>query len=317
MQYYCTYFDREYLFRGLALYRSLERHSSSFILWVLCFDEVTHTILREMKLPGLQTISLEEFEEGDHKLLEAKKTRNNVEYYWTCTPSLPLYILRRNPGIDAITYLDADLFFFQDSLPLAQELGDASILILEHRYSPDHESATPRRGIYNVSVLSFRNDQNGLACLLWWRERCLEWCFNRVEDGKFGDQRYLDDWLSRFPNVRIVQNKGIGLAPWNISNYTVSVRNRRIHVDDDPLIIYHFHSLRIITRSLYDLADPSYKITREHAQLIYQPYMRELQATMREVNQLYPGFGYGYTPLKWYSRLGGVVLGRLTRRASF
>ena len=36
---YCTYFDHNYLSRGLALYHSLQRHAPGARLWVLCLSE--------------------------------------------------------------------------------------------------------------------------------------------------------------------------------------------------------------------------------------------------------------------------------------
>jgi hypothetical protein len=312
MRYYCTYFDRNYLYKGLALYRSLHRHSTQFTLWILCFDEETYNILDRMKLREVKLISLSEFEQHNLELLEVKRTRNQVEYYWTCTPSLPYYILRHHPEIDIITYFDADLYFYQDLHPLYTELGQKSILIVGHRYSPDHIAAQSRRGIFNVSILSFRNNSDGLTCLRWWRDRCLEWCFNRVEEGRFGDQKYLDDWPVRFPNTHVLQHKGIGLAPWNISSYDVRMSNGKIYVDGQELIVYHFHSLRIINRSIYDLASQSYRITKDHVHMLYRPYLRELQQAMCDVHCIARDFNFGYTYLRWYSKVGGLLAGRLT-----
>jgi hypothetical protein len=214
MYYFCTYFDRHYLPRGLALYRSLREHCPEFRLWVLCMDGDTHSALAQLGLPGVQPIALRDFERDDEPLLSAKQNRSQVEYYFTCTPSLPLYILDRWPEVDLVTYLDADLFFFANPVPLFDELGEGSIAIIGHRF-PTYLRSKERYGIYNVSWLTFRRDESSLDCLHWWRERCIEWCYDREEDGRFADQKYLDDWPTRFQNVVVLEHKGANLAPWN------------------------------------------------------------------------------------------------------
>ncbi len=97
MYSFCTYFDCRYLVRGLALYQSLKQHCSPFQLWVLCMDSNCYEVLSELRLPNVHLIALEEFEKGDERLLEAKKTRSLIEYYFTCSPSLPLYVLNNCP----------------------------------------------------------------------------------------------------------------------------------------------------------------------------------------------------------------------------
>ena len=82
---YATYFDRHYLIRGLALYRSLLRHSPPFRLWILCLDEETFTILSKLQFEHVELIRLSELERADPALLAVKPTRRGVEYYWTCT----------------------------------------------------------------------------------------------------------------------------------------------------------------------------------------------------------------------------------------
>ena len=122
MYYFCTYFDSNYLTRGLALYRSLVRHAAPFRLWVLCFDDLAYETLQRLNLHEVVPISLRDFEDGDEELLQAKGNRSRIEYYFTCTPTLPLYILRNCSEVDVITYLDADLFFFSDPSPIYEEL---------------------------------------------------------------------------------------------------------------------------------------------------------------------------------------------------
>jgi hypothetical protein len=133
--HYATYFDRHYLTRGLALYRSLARHSPPFILWILCLDEETHRTLTRLRPENVELVRLADLERADPALLAAKPGRSPVEYYWTCTAPWLLHLLERHPGLDGVTYLDADLYFFGDLTPLHDELGGQSILLVGHRYA--------------------------------------------------------------------------------------------------------------------------------------------------------------------------------------
>jgi len=283
-RYFCTYFDRNYLSRGLALYRSLQRHCPGFQLWVLCMDRVCYDALTVLGLPGLQAIALDDYEQGDKDLLQAKQNRTLIEYYFTCSPSLPLFILNHYPRVDLITYLDADLFFFADPAPIYEELAERSIGIIGHRFPPCLQGLE-RYGIYNVGWVSFRRDTHALACLRWWRERCLEWCYDRYEDGRFADQKYLDDWPSRFQRVAVLQHKGANLAPWNLANYTIRANRDRILVDEDPLIFFHFHRLRQIEGWVYDprLVDYKTKASTVVRRSIYAPYIRMLAETAQHM----------------------------------
>lgn len=283
MYHFCSYFDRHYVARGLALYRSLARHAGAFKLYVLCMDRQAFAAVRDLDLPNLIPISLDQFEQGDDALLAAKANRTLIEYYFTCTPSLPLYVMNHFPDVDVVTYLDADLFFFGDPKPVFDELGDRSVLIARHRFPPGSEDLE-RFGIFNVGLLSFRNDESGRACVTWWRERCLEWCYDRVEDGRFADQKYLDDWPTRFDNVVVLQNKGAGLGPWNVAGHERRNDGGSLVVGDDRLIFYHFHALKRVSACVYDTGLQNYGVSMDSSlrTLVYAPYVRELQDTERQ-----------------------------------
>jgi len=286
MRHFCTYFDYNYLTRGLALYYSLVKHCRSpLTLWILCFDDATYGVLLKMALPSVRLISLTDFEKGDAQLQQAKRTRDKIEYYWTCTPSLPLYVLRVCPSANSITYLDADLYFYSDPQPIFDEFGEGSILITEHRYSAEAIKWREGSGVYNVQFLIFSRDAEGLRCLHWWRDRCIEWCHARFENGMYGDQKYLDDWPTRFKGVVVLQNKGAGLAPWNMIRYHVSVYALRIMVDDEPLIFHHFHALKLHHR-LACQPCVIYSYNSESLVLVYHPYLRALLTARRRVDAL-------------------------------
>ena len=277
-QHFCTFLDDRYLGKGLALYHSLEQHCRHFQLWALCLNPVAYKVLTALNLPRLRPIVLADFERGDGALLAAKANRSLIEYYFTCTPSLPLFILERNPEVQVITYLDADIFFFADPKPVYDEIGDSAIAIIEHRYSEANQSKK-MFGIYNVGWVSFRRDEQGLECLRWWRDRCIEWCGDKVKDGKFADQGYLNDWPDRFKGVKVLQHKGANLAPWNLANYRIHLDSNRLLVDEQPLIFFHFHDCKQVFSWLYDsrLATNSTSLSWPVRRFIYRPYLQALR----------------------------------------
>lgn len=132
-----------------------------------------------------------------------------------------------------------------------REFGESSILLVEHRF-PAHRQSALENGRFNVGVLAYRRDENGLKCLNWYRERCLEWCFDRHENGKYGDQKYLDEFPALFQGVCIVQHEGVNAAPWNMENLELSERNGQFFVNDLPLIVFHFHALKTFPIGFFD-----------------------------------------------------------------
>lgn len=276
------------------MYRSMEKHLDDFTMWILCLDELTFDVLVKLQLKKANLISLAEFESGDNALRTAKKNRTPQEYCWTVTPSLPIFVLKNAPNIEFITYLDADLLFFSNPYPVYEQFAGKSILIIEHRYSPQYAYLSELSGTYNVAMMVFRNDKNGLECLNWWRDRCNEWCYCRLEDGKFGDQKYLDDWPTRFKGVLVLNHNGANLAPWNIDNYILSEIDGKLMVDEDRLIFFHYHS----TYQVYDkiLEMPyGYNITKQHIGLIYRSYAKSQYDALMEIRRLYPQFCCGIT----------------------
>lgn len=291
---FCTLFDSTYLTRALALHGSLRHHRPDAILTAYCFDDEACTILEELALPGLELVGLPELEGYDPALAAVRHSRTPGEFCWTATPTLPLHLLDAHADADRATYLDADLWFFADPQLVFDDLGDASVAITPHRYAPEfaHHAVA---GIYCVQWVTFRRDDAGLEAARWWHDRCIEWCHARLEDGKFGDQKYLDDWPERFPGVHVIEHKGAGLAPWNLSRYSLTERDSQVWVDDDPLVFHHFHGLKRLDGGVR-LAPPGYRVDRTARRLVYAPYLQALTAAEELVRSVRPGFRKGIAP---------------------
>ena len=274
---YCTYFDANYLSRGLALWRSLTSVSPDAQLWVCCLDSAAHAALARLALPGLRLFALADLERHFPDLAAAKPTRSLVEYYFTCTASVVRYVLDASPELAEITYVDADLHFFADPEPLFAELAaaDGSVGIIAHRFSPRLRERE-RYGLYNVGWLTFTRDRRGLACLDDWRRRCIEWCYFREEDGKFADQKYLDDWPQRFPGVIVLRHKGANVALWNLEGSVVGEQGGKALIDGEPLLFFHFHRLKQLHPWLFRTDASSYGVRLDATaqRLIYAPHLR-------------------------------------------
>jgi hypothetical protein len=259
VNHYCTFFDQRYAAQGIALWLSLRRHDPTAVLWVLALDGATMAAVRALGEADLRGVPLAELEAADPALLTAKANRAPVEYVFTLSPCLPLFLLKRHPEIAVVTYLDADLAFFSSPAPIFAELGKSSILIVGHRF-PDFLSHLETCGRFNVGVLCFRHDALGRACLEDWRAQCLEWCYDRVEPGRFADQKYLDAWPGKFPGVVVCTHPGVNLAPWNWMNHRYAFAPDGLRVDGAPLVVFHFSRFKVLGPARLDSGQIEYGV---------------------------------------------------------
>ena len=283
-RHYCTYFDHRYLARGLALHESLRRFGDAQ-LWVLALSGECESALRGLARPGLRIVTLAELEAFDPQLAACRADRSLVEYYFTCSPSLPRYVLNREPAIDGVSYVDSDLYFFADPELMFDEIAGCSVAITPHRFSPPALASHGKYGRYNVGLVHFRRDDNGLACLEWWRERCQEWCHDRLEGGRYADQKYLERFEELFDGVCAIAHAGANLAPWNIAVYTIGGTPRAPTVDGLPVIFFHFQGVRRISPGRYDsnLSGYGARLSPGARSNVYEPYLSHLAALEQQL----------------------------------
>jgi hypothetical protein len=284
---YCSYFDHNYLSRGLALYQSLQRHAPGSRLWVLCLSEACHRILVALDLPNIVPVRLADLEAADPEVAATRSGRSAIEYYFTCTPAWMLFVLERETGAEWVTYLDGDLFFYDSPETIYDELGDASIAIIPHRYTSKLQRLR-RFGTYNVGWVGARNDADGIAVVKWWRSKCIEWCYDYVDGERFADQGYLDSF-ARFSRVKAIENVGANLAPWNIGNYRIDFREDKVWIDAaHPLVFFHFQGLRKGWGWFIFNSHRIYRAPFSHdvRSRIYKPYIDELLAIEKTVDPI-------------------------------
>jgi hypothetical protein len=303
LRHFCTYFDKNYLSRGLTLYESLRAHHPELRLYVCCFDDETYAYLSRRELPSLVPVRLADLEAFDPELRATQSTRARVEYLFTATASWLRYVLHRFADVDLLTYVDADFRFYASSEPLFAEMGDASIAIVEHGFAPELRHLEIY-GRFNVGWLSFRRDEQGSACIGWWRERCIEWCYDRLEGDRFADQKYLDRWPELFSSLVVLRHKGVNVAPWNLKARGLRLDGARLCVDGDALICFHFHGLKHVLGPLYDSGLREYHVKLDSGlrRALFEPYLLKLMHHESELRRA--GLTSGHATNRRYAKTG-------------
>jgi hypothetical protein len=124
--------------------------------------------------------------------------------------------------------------------------------------------------------------------LEWWRDKSIEWCYHRLENNQFGEQRYLEQFKARFSDVGEMTHAGLNLGPWNISDRNFQVVNDQILVDGVPLLLVHFHGVKLYDNGVSETGlrinvatAPQFVI--EH---LYKPYIQQLSRNATKATQM-------------------------------
>ncbi len=270
MEHYVTLFDSLFLPQGMALHLSMERHIGTYTLWILCVDDDVHRTLSKLAMPNVRLLQLTKLETPE--LLAVKHERTGGEYCWTLTPFAPRFVFETDLSVNRVTYLDADMWFRKNPYQIFDELNASGkdVLITDHAFSPEGDYSA-LAGQYCVQFMTFTR-LGGEVVRKWWEDRCIEWCFSRYENGKFGDQKYLDDWPTRFANhVHVLSNKELTLAPWNATRFPYG-----------NAVTWHFQSLRILkhSKTKYSVEYGAYLLPRCTRDMIYKPYLADLRESI-------------------------------------
>ena len=254
----CTLYNSLYLDKGLVLYDSLCECAKDFKLYVLCMDDKCYDVLTDLNQEHHIPVKLSDFEACDTALLEAKGNRSMGEYCWTCSSSFIRYVLNHF-GEEICTYVDADMYFYNDPQVLIDEMigDDKSVMVTPHRFPEEKKASAKVVGEYCVEFNTFKNNAVALEVLEYWRNRCLECCSNLGDGIHWGDQKYLEELVEKFDCVHVCQHNGAGLAQWNLSLYKTVAGSRKVFYrpteESIDLIFFHYQNISYLSRSLIKL----------------------------------------------------------------
>ncbi|MCM3045874.1 hypothetical protein K3L72_14015 [Bacillus altitudinis] len=295
---YCTVLSSGRLYQAIAFFLSLKQVEDDAVIKTLCMDDAAFDLLHQMNFPHVDLVHVRELETPE--LLEIKKERNDSEYCWTLKPIWIEWLFKQDQA-EEVTYLDADLFFYESPQVIFQNQPDASVLlsrgdIVIPSFDPEEVKMLQKLlGRYNSGFLHFKGDEAGQKCLSWWKEECLKECKNAPGEGKFGDQGYLDHMPVLFEKVEDIQTKGVNIGHWNYGQHSYQEENGRILLEDgSPLICYHFSGFRILSK---DDMQQIHEKGRDDLPFFQEAYREVLRHVIESVEQVNPMFN-GYAKLE-------------------
>lgn len=245
---FCTYFDSNYLIRGLALYESLSKNCAPFVFYVLALDQQVISFFKQANFNNIILLEIKDLENFEPKLKILKSERSEIDFMFSLTPVLIKYVAQLDTkSLNYVHYVDADIYFYSSFDEYIKLLDNSNVAIVPHRHNFLVSRFYRKYGIFNVGIVSFKKNISALKTLDWWLTSCLEWCHDFPDSGRYADQGYLNMFPNIQINLKIIENRGVNLAPWNIGLINPFKKFDTIFIKDKvPVIFFHFHGLKLI-----------------------------------------------------------------------
>lgn len=215
MKNLCTVSDINFLIKGIGLFESLLKTNNDFILHYLLIDDKAYQASLNIKHPQIKFYQINELLEKDENLLKLQK--QNYKYFcWTLASYFSNFLLTKEK--DSITYIDSDIYFYENIDCIFNEIADKDIGLFRHRMFDLKYNYS--EGLFNVGVVYFKNSEFGRQALQWWSNCVLHQLYPELNT--CGDQKYLDVfYIQHKDKIFIDGNIGHG-APWQWQIYDFS-----------------------------------------------------------------------------------------------
>ena len=267
---FCTYFDINYLSKFLTLKNSLDNFNFRYTFYVLALDNAVVEFFKKNKFNNLKIIELDQIENKYELLKDAKKNRAIIEYYFTLSPFLPKYIFEKE-GINQITYLDSDFFFFKNPKKIISENIDSSVSLIK-------QNSKEKYGKFNVGWINFNFEYDETINIVnEWSNQCLNECSDIPKKNSYADQKYLDTWITKLKYSRVFQPEYTCLSPWDA--------NIKLVNNTKKMISYHFHGLEMFDNYFVSgFYRYNKKTNQKIIEEIYYPYIENLKSIEKKYN---------------------------------
>lgn len=208
-------------------------------------DEIDYSFFENIEIIPVSQINI-------YCLDDIIKKYDIIELNTSIKPSFFKYLISKYEKLDTIIYFDPDIQIFNKLILLEKYLEMDDILITPHILNPipvddfqPSENLFLNYGVYNLGFLALNpKTQNAINLLDWWEDKTLKIGFNRVLDGLFVDQLWINLAPIFFNNVKVLKEYGFNVAPWNLHERNSIHKNDNDYImnDNSQLVFYHFSS---------------------------------------------------------------------------
>ena len=137
-------------------------------------------------------------------------------------PTFMKHLIRKH-GLDALVYLDPDIFVYGPLDPVFDALASgASAVLTPHMTRPVFDGKSPSEqdllynGTYNLGFIAVGRTEESRTLLDWWEERCLNLGFSEGRTGLFVDQKWMNLAPGLFERGVRSRDPGLIMAYWNL-----------------------------------------------------------------------------------------------------
>lgn len=246
-----TICSNNYLAQAKALGDSLKKTNPDYAFYIGLVDQYSDEIEYEKEI-GHSIILCNDVGIPDFESLWKKY--NIIELNTCVKPFYFEYFTKEFPDLSHLMYFDPDTFIFGSLTAIEVELCNGKEIILTpHILSPipldgkmPNEQTFLNYGTYNLGFIGIKNPINNISFFKWWGERTYEIGYDKVSEGLFVDQLWMNFTPLFFNNTVISRNLGLNVGPWNLHERSISKNENQQYLVNktDELIFYHFSNYK-------------------------------------------------------------------------
>lgn len=289
MTTFVSYFSKEYVISGLASMQSALANNPNSDGILVCIDHEGQELLRSLSLPTtISIIPFEQLRKSKAEFDRFMQSRSRFESIISIKPTLLKEISDYIIDNQFYIYLDTDIYFFDSIENFLIENQDKSFIVFQHMYLEKQQ--TYPFGKYNAGLVILKKDSAALGILTKWSKLCREWCYLRTEPGRYADQGYLDQLtLDTFALGAVSTSINLGMH-YPLTRNRLTRKHKRILVNQEPLICFHFHGLRIGSEMISTgLNRYGFKLRNLYIfKIIYKPVLNYLISSAKEIEKTKP-----------------------------